>query len=104
MLPGLDGFELCRRIQQESIVYVLMLTARAEEVDKIVGLSVGADDYLTKPSSPRDLIARVKAILRRHRKEDERAQPPGRAGSSPLRKSRSTPKRVKCAATTSPSI
>lgn len=71
MLPGMDGFEVCRRIQQESDVYVLMLTARAEEMDKVVGLSVGADDYLTKPFSPRELVARVKAILRRHRKRDE---------------------------------
>lgn len=70
MLPGIDGFEVCRRIQQESDVYVLMLTARAEEIDKIVGLSVGADDYLTKPFSPRELVARVKAILRRHRKRN----------------------------------
>ncbi len=67
MLPGMDGLEVCRRIQQESDVYVLMLTARAEEVDKIVGLSVGADDYLTKPFSPRELVARVKAVLRRKR-------------------------------------
>lgn len=72
MLPGMDGLEVCRRIQQESDVYVLMLTARAEEVDKIVGLSVGADDYLTKPFSPRELVARVKAILRRNRKRDAR--------------------------------
>jgi two-component system alkaline phosphatase synthesis response regulator PhoP len=67
MLPGQDGLEVCRRIQQESDVFVLMLTARTEEVDKIVGLSVGADDYLTKPFSPRELVARVKAILRRSR-------------------------------------
>src|SRR6266487_3910779 len=67
MLPGMDGLEVCRRIQQEFDVYVLMLTARAEEIDKIVGLSVGADDYLTKPFSPRELVARVKAILRRSR-------------------------------------
>jgi len=65
MLPGMDGFELCQALQKEFGVYVLMLTARAEEVDKIVGLSVGADDYLTKPFSPRELVARVKAILRR---------------------------------------
>jgi two-component system alkaline phosphatase synthesis response regulator PhoP len=65
MLPGLDGLELCKLMQRELDVYVLMLTARAEEVDKIVGLSVGADDYLTKPFSPRELVARVKAILRR---------------------------------------
>src|SRR5688500_3148147 len=67
MLPGMDGMEVCRRIQQEFDVYILMLTARAEEIDKIVGLSVGADDYLTKPFSPRELVVRVKAILRRSR-------------------------------------
>jgi two-component system alkaline phosphatase synthesis response regulator PhoP len=67
MLPGLDGVEICRRLVQETGVYVLMLTARAEEVDKLIGLSVGADDYLTKPFSPRELVARVKAILRRRR-------------------------------------
>lgn len=67
MLPGMDGLEVCRRVQQEFDTYVLMLTARAEEVDKVVGLSVGADDYLTKPFSPRELVARVKAILRRSR-------------------------------------
>jgi DNA-binding response OmpR family regulator len=67
MLPGLDGVEVCRRLHQETAVYVLMLTARTDEVDKLIGLSVGADDYLTKPSSPRELVARVKAILRRSR-------------------------------------
>src|SRR5204863_315511 len=67
MLPGMDGMEVCRRIQQEFDVYILMLTARAEEIDKVVGLSVGADDYLTKPFSPRELVARVKAMLRRPR-------------------------------------
>jgi two-component system, OmpR family, alkaline phosphatase synthesis response regulator PhoP len=73
MLPGMDGMEVCRRIQQEFDVYVLMLTARAEEIDKIVGLSVGADDYLTKPFSPRELVVRVKAILRRSRTLGPRA-------------------------------
>lgn len=68
MLPGLDGIEVCRMLQQETAVYILMLTARTDEVDKLIGLSVGADDYLTKPFSPRELVARVKAILRRHRK------------------------------------
>ncbi|MCC6176294.1 MAG: response regulator transcription factor [Chloroflexi bacterium] len=67
MLPGLDGLEVCRRLRQFSDAYVLMLTARAEEIDKVVGLSVGADDYLTKPFSPRELVARVKAMLRRPR-------------------------------------
>ncbi len=67
MLPGLDGIEVLRRLRQESNVYVLMLTAKADETDKIVGLTMGADDYLTKPFSPRELVARVKAILRRGR-------------------------------------
>jgi two-component system, OmpR family, alkaline phosphatase synthesis response regulator PhoP len=65
MLPGLDGIELLSRLRRESDVYVIMLTARTEEMDKIVGLSVGADDYVTKPFSPRELVARVKAALRR---------------------------------------
>jgi len=67
MLPGMDGIEVLRTLQKESDVYVLMLTAKSDETDKIVGLSVGADDYLTKPFSPRELVARVKAILRRGR-------------------------------------
>ena len=65
MLPGMDGIELLTRLRQESDVYVILLTARSEETDKIVGLSVGADDYLTKPFSPRELVARIKAALRR---------------------------------------
>ncbi len=65
MLPGMDGIELLTRLRRESDVYVIMLTAKSEEMDKIVGLSVGADDYLTKPFSPRELVARVKAALRR---------------------------------------
>jgi two-component system alkaline phosphatase synthesis response regulator PhoP len=67
MLPGFDGLEVCRRLRQFTDSYVLMLTARAEEIDRIVGLEVGADDYLTKPFSPRELVARVKAMLRRPR-------------------------------------
>ena len=67
MLPGFDGVEVCRRIRQFSDAYIIMLTARDEEVDKVVGLSVGADDYLVKPFSPRELIARVRAMLRRPR-------------------------------------
>jgi len=67
MLPGLDGIEVCRRLRQFSDAYVIMLTARSEEIDKIVGLAVGADDYLTKPFSPRELVARAKAMLRRPR-------------------------------------
>lgn len=65
MLPGTDGLEVCRILRAESDVFVLMLTARTEETDKLVGLGLGADDYLTKPFSPRELVARVKAILRR---------------------------------------
>jgi DNA-binding response OmpR family regulator len=67
MLPGLDGLEVCRILRQEMSVPILMLTARAEEVDRIVGLEVGADDYLTKPFSMRELLTRVKALLRRVR-------------------------------------
>jgi len=67
MLPGLDGIEVCRQLRQFSDAYVLMLTAKAEEIDKLIGLAVGADDYLTKPCSPRELVARVKALLRRPR-------------------------------------
>ncbi len=65
MLPGMDGIELLSRLRRESDVYVILLTARTEETDKVVGLSVGADDYVTKPFSPRELTARVKAALRR---------------------------------------
>lgn len=67
MLPGMDGFEVCRILRQEMSVPILILTAKAEEVDKVVGLEVGADDYLTKPFSMRELMARVKAMLRRVR-------------------------------------
>jgi len=67
MLPGIDGLEVLRQLRQESAVYVLLLTARTEEMDKVIGLTVGADDYLTKPFSPRELVARIKAILRRGR-------------------------------------
>ena len=65
MLPDVDGIEVCRKIRQRSEVPILMLTARDEDVDKIIGLEVGADDYLTKPFNPRELVARVKSILRR---------------------------------------
>ncbi len=67
MLPGIDGFEVCRILRQEMSTPVLMLTARDDEIDRVVGLEVGADDYLTKPFSMRELIARVKAMLRRVR-------------------------------------
>ena len=67
MLPALDGVEVCRQLRTFSDAYVIMLTAKSEEVDKLIGLAVGADDYLTKPFSPRELVARIKAILRRAR-------------------------------------
>lgn len=65
LLPKLDGFEVCRRLRQQSAVPILMLTAKSDEVDRVVGLELGADDYLTKPFSMRELLARVKALLRR---------------------------------------
>jgi DNA-binding response OmpR family regulator len=65
MLPDLDGIEVCRRIRHRSDIPILMLTARDDDVDKIIGLEVGADDYLTKPFNPRELVARVKSVLRR---------------------------------------
>jgi len=67
MLPGLDGFEVCRRIRDESDVPILLLTARSGDSDKVVGLDLGADDYVVKPFSPRELMARVRALLRRRR-------------------------------------
>ncbi len=78
MLPGIDGFEVCRILRQEMNVPILMLTARTDEVDKVVGLEVGADDYLTKPFSMRELLARIKAQLRRVRllREEFTASPP----------------------------
>ncbi len=75
LLPEMDGLEVCQKLQQEGGPYVLMLTARAEEIDKVVGLSVGADDYMTKPFSPRELVARVKAILRRSRHGPAASEP-----------------------------
>jgi DNA-binding response OmpR family regulator len=65
MLPGLSGVDVCRALRQESAVPIVMLTARAEETDKLIGLELGADDYVTKPFSPRELVARVRAVLRR---------------------------------------
>jgi len=75
MLPKIDGWEVCRRVRATSDVPIIMLTARSEDVDKIVGLELGADDYLTKPFNPRELVARVRAVLRRY----ERAAKPTRA-------------------------
>jgi two-component system, OmpR family, alkaline phosphatase synthesis response regulator PhoP len=74
MLPDLDGVEVCKRIRQKGDLPVLMLTARDEDVDKIIGLEVGADDYMTKPFNPRELVARVKAILRRSAPERDKRE------------------------------
>jgi DNA-binding response OmpR family regulator len=78
MLPSMDGWEVCRELRKRSDVPILMLTAREEEMDRVVGLSLGADDYVVKPFSPRELVERVKAILRRTR-------PGSRPGTMPLR-------------------
>ncbi len=71
MLPGMDGFDVCKELRKISAVPILMLTARGEEIDRVVGFEIGADDYVTKPFSPRELVGRIKAILRRSRKESE---------------------------------
>jgi len=73
MLPELDGFEICRRLRAESEVPILFLTAREEEIDRVLGFSLGADDYVVKPFSPRELVERVKAILRRSRAANRQA-------------------------------
>ena len=70
MLPGLDGFEVCKQMRTESTVPILMVTAKDTDVDKIVGLEIGADDYMPKPFNPRELVARIKAILRRTYRQD----------------------------------
>ena len=80
-LPTLDGFEVLRRARAFSDAYVIMLTARAEEIDRIVGLSVGADDYLVKPFSPRELVARIRALLRRPRVSTDPGAEAWRAGA-----------------------
>lgn len=77
MLPGIDGLEVCRQLRRDSTVPILMLTAKDDEVDKIVGLEVGADDYMTKPFSMRELLARVRAMLRRSRMTQETAATEG---------------------------
>lgn len=71
MMPGMDGLELCREIRNKSDVPVIMLTARGDEIDRVLGLELGADDYIVKPFSPRELVARIKAVLRRLKKGEE---------------------------------
>jgi len=83
MLPGMDGFEVCRTLRHETNIPVLMLTARDDEIDRVVGLEVGADDYLAKPFSMRELIARVKALLRRVRLMREEADTNNQEGFQP---------------------
>lgn len=78
MMPGMDGFEVCRRVRDMSTIPILLLSARGEEVDRVVGLEMGADDYLTKPFAMRELVARVRAMLRRVRMTTP-APPPGQA-------------------------
>jgi DNA-binding response OmpR family regulator len=85
MLPGMDGLEVLRRLRQGSAVPVLMLTARVEEVDRVVGLEVGADDYLTKPFGSRELVARVRALLRRQERLREVLAADRAEGGAPLR-------------------
>ncbi|HEY0560607.1 MAG: DNA-binding response regulator [Mycobacterium sp.] len=85
MLPGLSGTEVCRAIRQTSTVPVIMLTARDSEIDKVVGLELGADDYVTKPFSSRELVARIKAVLRRRGAEHEEELLPGILESGPVR-------------------
>ena len=82
-LPGVDGIEVCRQLRVFSDAYVIMLTARDTEVDTIVGLSVGADDYVTKPFSPRELVARVRTVLRRPRRTQAHGSDPGHQLSPP---------------------
>jgi len=87
-LPGMDGFDVCRAMRGKSQVPILMLTARDEEPDRVVGLEVGADDYLTKPFSPRELVARMKAIFRRT--EPQNATSASRSATSSSTASRTT--------------
>jgi len=81
MLPNMDGLEICRRVRSQSDVPIIMLTARGEDIDKIVGLELGADDYLTKPFNPRELVARIKAILRRSERKPTASNQPVELGN-----------------------
>jgi DNA-binding response OmpR family regulator len=85
MLPGLDGFEVCRILRKEMAVPILMLTAKTEEIDKVVGLELGADDYITKPFSTREIIARVRALVRRSQWQEQQTPAAIPAASSVLK-------------------
>lgn len=85
MLPGLPGTEVCRRLRERSDVPVIMLTARDSEIDKVVGLELGADDYVTKPFSARELVARIRAVLRRRNDGTDLAGSPGIVEAGPVR-------------------
>ncbi len=84
MLPGANGFEVLHRIRETSMIPVVMLTARGDDVDRIVGLEIGADDYLAKPFLPRELVARMRAVLRRARPDGRDASGAGAGGASPI--------------------
>ena len=90
MLPGIDGFEVCRAIRRESDVPIVMVTARNDTHDVVAGLEAGADDYLTKPFAPKELSARIRALLRRARTSDSRHRPPQvrRPGDRPRTRAR----------------
>jgi two-component system, OmpR family, response regulator BaeR len=77
MLPGKDGMEVCKELRRYSMVPIMMITARVEEIDRLLGLELGADDYICKPFSPREVVARVKAILRRQQHHQQNTLPPG---------------------------
>lgn len=90
MLPGIDGFQVVSRIRAESDIPVLMLTARGEETDRIVGLELGADDYLPKPFNPRELLARIRALMRRQRRTESDGNPVLRFGGLEIDRDRRT--------------
>ena len=101
MLPGEDGLSVCRRLRgADETVPIIMLTAKGEDVDRIVGLEMGADDYLAKPFNPRELVARIHAVLRRHGERPWRAPPP-RKGRSVSARTNSTSPRVRSIAAAS---
>ena len=103
MLPDMDGFTLCQRIREDHLFPILMLTARVEDADKILGLTLGADDYLTKPFNPLELVARVKTQLRRYTRYDRAAPGRGRRWTSGGCRSAGTPTSACCTGRSSPS-